>query len=418
MKRSTLLWIAGGTIAAAALVGGSSDSTPPPAPARSGGGNNYFDRLRSDQIACIAMLIHKMRAKGITNKYMIAAALAVMSKESAFKPQWEVGYGNASNERIRNIFGARVAGQSDSELTSLKQDDRSFFNLVYKKLGGYKYRGSGLIQLTGEDNYEKAEAALRKYYPEIVKEFEQRTGKKFDLTVGDQPNDAGDADNASDPAIAYAIMSFGMHTGMFTGRSLKSHTTAAGFDAYNARDIINADKKKNGRMIEGYYNKFLAILRASKISAAAAPMPVVAQLDETGHDPDLTSPTPDAQASPDVESTQTPTIENTINSEGDTTLLNKVDAAGNKWTAITATLEKFGIAIPDAKTSLGTWFMTGFKLLFSAIMAALGVVYDHWEYFLLAAVLLYLAYRLYNRSRDRVAQEKAGIPADILREAK
>jgi len=283
---------------------------------------------------------------------------------------------------------------------------------------GAIYAGRGDVQLTGEDNYEKAEAALRKYYPEIVKEFEQRTGKKFDLTVGDQPNDAGDADNASDPAIAYAIMSFGMHTGMFTGRSLKSHTTAAGFDAYNARDIINADKKKNGRMIEGYYNKFLAILRASKISAAAAPMPVVAQLDETGHDPDLTSPTPDAQASPDVESTQTPTIENTINSEGDTTLLNKVDAAGNKWTAITATLEKFGIAIPDAKTSLGTWFMTGFKLLFSAIMAALGVVYDHWEYFLLAAVLLYLAYRLYNRSRDRVAQEKAGIPVELLKETK
>jgi len=133
---------------------------------------------------------------------------------------------------------------------------------------GAIYAGRGDVQLTGEDNYEKAEAALRKYYPEIVKEFEQRTGKKFDLTVGDQPNDAGDADNASDPAIAYAIMSFGMHTGMFTGRSLKSHTTAAGFDAYNARDIINADKKKNGKTIEGYYNHFLAILKASLIRSA------------------------------------------------------------------------------------------------------------------------------------------------------
>jgi predicted chitinase len=155
MKKSTLLWIVGGTIAVAALSGGDSDSPPPPPqPTRSGSGSgNYFDRLRSDQVACIAMLIQKMRTRGITNKYMLAAALAVMSKESAFKPQWEVGYGNASNGRIRTIFGERVAHLSDTALTSLKQDDRRFFDLVYKKLGGYKFRGSGLIQLTGKDNY-------------------------------------------------------------------------------------------------------------------------------------------------------------------------------------------------------------------------------------------------------------------------
>jgi len=144
---------------------------------------------------------------------------------------------------------------------------------VGKRLGndtpeeGATYAGRGNVQLTGESNYEKAEEALRKYYPEIVAEFEARTGKKFDLTVGDQLNDAGDADIASDPAIAYAIMSFGMRTGMFTGRKLSD------FDFNDPKDVRNARKIINGLdhadMIRGYYNRFLPILKQSLILGAS-----------------------------------------------------------------------------------------------------------------------------------------------------
>ena len=132
---------------------------------------------------------------------------------------------------------------------------------------GATYAGRGDVQLTGEDNYEKAEEALRKYYPDIVKEFEQRTGKRFDLTVGDQPNDEQDAENASDPTIAYAIMSHGMRTGMFTTRKLSDYDSAKGFDARNARKIINGLDQAD--MIVRYYKKFLPILRQSLISNSA-----------------------------------------------------------------------------------------------------------------------------------------------------
>lgn len=290
---------------------------------------------------------------------------------------------------------------------------------------GVIYAGRGDVQLTGEDNYEKAEAALRKYYPEIVADFEKRTGKTFDLTVGDQLNDAGDADNASDPAIAYAIMSFGMHTGMFTGRSLKSHTTATGFDAYNARDIINADKKKNGKMIEGYYNHFLAILKASKVSAAAAPMPDAESSSGTATDPVITSPTPDAQAVPDVESTQTPNSSTddstnveqnaeTIINEG--SLIDKANSAGDKLQSLQGVLDKFGFSIADAKRSIGTVLLTWGKALFAMIMTGLGVFLNHWELFVIAGLLLILAYLIWDRSGRRVAEAKAGVPVEVAKE--
>lgn len=132
---------------------------------------------------------------------------------------------------------------------------------------GALYAGVGLVQLTGESNFEKMEVALRKYYPEIVKEFEQRTGKKFDLTVGDQPNDNLDPQNAGDPAIAYAIMSYGMRTGLFTGRKLSDYDKVQGFDAKNARKIING--LDHAELIAGYYKRFLPILKQSLILGAS-----------------------------------------------------------------------------------------------------------------------------------------------------
>lgn len=128
---------------------------------------------------------------------------------------------------------------------------------------GAIYAGRGDVQLTGETNYERSEAALRREYPELVADFERRTGRVFDLTVGDQPGDHRDPDNAADPAIAYAIMSFGMRTGLFTSKKLVDFTTPDDFDELRARKIINGMDKAD--LIASYYAPILRILRASLI---------------------------------------------------------------------------------------------------------------------------------------------------------
>lgn len=129
---------------------------------------------------------------------------------------------------------------------------------------GYDYAGKGDVQLTGEANYEKSESALRREYPALVADFERRTGKVFDLTVGDQPNDKNDPKNAQDPKIAYAIMSYGMRSGLFTGHKLSQHLNAQKKDYINARRIINGTDKAN--TIARYAEKFESILKASLVN--------------------------------------------------------------------------------------------------------------------------------------------------------
>lgn len=148
---------------------------------------------------------------------------------------------------------------------------------VGKRLGndtaeeGAYYAGRGDVQLTGETNYEKAEDALRAEYPEIVADFEARTGKKFDLTVGDQAGDIHDPDNAMDPAIAYAIMSYGMRVGMFTGLGFGSRKFVglSGVSLYTAwRKIINGTDRDGD--IAKIAAKFEKILRAAFVTISPA----------------------------------------------------------------------------------------------------------------------------------------------------
>lgn len=171
----------------------------------------------------------------------ISYALATTMHETAytFLPVHEYGG--------RNYFIQRYGGQTrkGKELGNDTPEE------------GYFYAGRGDVQLTGESNYEKAEDAIRREYPELIARWEKRTGKKFDLTVGDQPNDEKDPDNAQDPEIAYAIMSYGMRTGMFTGKKLSQYFNNAGRNWNEARRIINgldhageiADKGRRWLMI-------------------------------------------------------------------------------------------------------------------------------------------------------------------------
>ena len=115
--------------------------------------------MNGERMANVSYLLDAMQNAGITNPYLQAAILGVVGKESKFIPKDERCYNNTSNERIREVFGAKVGGYTESELSSLKNDCEAFFNVVYGgrygNMGndGYKYRGRGFNQLTFRGSY-------------------------------------------------------------------------------------------------------------------------------------------------------------------------------------------------------------------------------------------------------------------------
>lgn len=114
-----------------------------------------------------ALLIAEMDRQGVTDNALRAGLAAIIGGESGWHPHTETPYRGTANSRIRSIFPTALGGQSDAFITSLKADDRAFFNYVYGPRGagaqlsntqpddGYTYRGRGGIQLTGRGNYKK-----------------------------------------------------------------------------------------------------------------------------------------------------------------------------------------------------------------------------------------------------------------------
>lgn len=94
----------------------------------------------------------------------------------------------------------------------------------------WKYRGRGLVQLTGETNYER-----------------------FGLQ--------NDPNAALEPDMAVHIMFTGMKKGMFTGRKLSHYLNPDRKDYYNARRIINGLDK--AALIASYAEIFERIIYKS-----------------------------------------------------------------------------------------------------------------------------------------------------------
>ncbi len=69
---------------------------------------SYVETLKVDQKKAIELMVKSMVKRGITNKFMQAGILAIVSKESNLRPKSEGGYGGTDNARIRKIFGSRV----------------------------------------------------------------------------------------------------------------------------------------------------------------------------------------------------------------------------------------------------------------------------------------------------------------------
>ncbi len=122
-------------------------------------------------------ILNALKKVGITNPYVQAAVLGVISKESSFNPESaEISYKNTPNSRIREVYGARVKELSDADLDALKKDDVKFWDRVYgpddptgtsQQYGntnpgdGLKYRGRGYNGLTFKSNYKRYSDLLK-----------------------------------------------------------------------------------------------------------------------------------------------------------------------------------------------------------------------------------------------------------------
>lgn len=119
----------------------------------------------------------------------------------------------------------------------------------------YPWYGRGYVQLTWERNYEAMNEKLPKHFPEFIEQFEQESGKKFNLM---------DADQVMHPAIAFGIMTVGMFRGSFTGKAFKHYINDSKTDYKEARRIINGTDKQN--TIASIAVKFEKVLRASLVT--------------------------------------------------------------------------------------------------------------------------------------------------------
>jgi predicted chitinase len=114
------------------------------------------------------ILCEEMDKRGWLDNDWRAGLAAIIGGESGFVPKFETGWARTSNQRIRQFFSSRVGGLSNAELDRLKANNQTWFNFIYgsqfqvgRDLGnqnpedGYRFRGGGLIQLTGRYNYDR-----------------------------------------------------------------------------------------------------------------------------------------------------------------------------------------------------------------------------------------------------------------------
>ena len=107
------------------------------------------------------------------------------------------------------------------------------------------YYGRGYVQLTWRYNYQKAGQAL---------------GLGNGLVLHPE--------HALEPRTAYLIMSYGMRSGMFTGKKLGDYINGSQCDYFNARRIINGVDRAD--TIQGYAQQFEQLLTVPAVTTAAA----------------------------------------------------------------------------------------------------------------------------------------------------
>jgi putative chitinase len=158
-----------------------------------------------------------------------------------------------SAKRLMQVWPSRF--KSEAQAAPYVRNPEKLANLVYGgRLGntalgdGWKYRGRGLVQLTGKVNYEKIMAV---------------TGVDV----------VSDPDRALNPTVSALALIQGIRAGIYTGKKASDYLPG---DYVNARRIINADVGLNGAKIALQAQAFEAALQAAGYAAAPQPrQPVI-----------------------------------------------------------------------------------------------------------------------------------------------
>ncbi len=189
------------------------------------GYRSRFGRLSQEQVEGLEELLAGMESDPeVTDIQVMAYMLATVKHETAdrFKPITEYGSRSYFNRYDPVLADTEARRRRARDMGNTREGD------------GYRYRGRGYVQITWKKNYRKLGEALG-----------------YDL--------ASDPDLALRPAVAYAIMSYGMRKGAFTGLKIGDFVASGRADYYNARQVINGHDK--AAEIKGYAEDFEQILR-------------------------------------------------------------------------------------------------------------------------------------------------------------
>jgi len=184
-----------------------------------------FGRLTQSQVAGLDALLSSLEQDDeLLYRTYMAYMLATLKHETAstFHPITE--YGRVS---YFDKYDPVLANTATRRRTAIRSGNT-------QKGDGYKYRGRGFVQITWKNNY-------------------RRLGDTLGYDLVNNP------DLALDASIAYKIMSYGMRTGMFTGKKLSDYMSENRADYYSARRIINALDKAS--TIKSYAVSFEKVLK-------------------------------------------------------------------------------------------------------------------------------------------------------------
>ena len=220
------------------------------------GGELFPHGFDVKQVAGLDAILDEAEKRSVS-LFHVAAILGEAHHETGGKFQPVTENLNYSAKRLTQVWPSRFPTISSAR--PFEKNPQKLANAVYGgRLGntasndGWLFRGRGLAQITGRENYRK-------------------------FGIENAPEEANTL------PIAVRILFDGMIDGLFTGKKLADYDylitrnpDVPGFKYYQSRAIVNGDTAKNGALIATHSKAFEAALRAAgygEVRAVAAPAP-------------------------------------------------------------------------------------------------------------------------------------------------